>query len=355
MATLLQDLRYGLRMLAKNPGFTAIAVVTLALGIGANTAIFSVVNAALLRPLPYPEANKLVLIFETEPSGPGGLFPATAPDFEDWRKQNKVFEDLAAATPAGASLTGISEPLQLSGWQVSPEIFPLLGIQPFIGRTFSASETGNDRVVVLSYGLWQRAFGGEPGIVGGKITLDGEACDVVGVMPPTFKFPAVWVDRAEFWRPINLTEPEWKKNRGNHWFWVLGRMKPGVTLEQARAEMETISGRLTQQYPMTNTGVVAKVVGLHEQMTKNLKPALLVLFAAVGFLLLIACVNVANLQLTKAAGRQREIAIRVAVGSSRMRVVRQILTESILLFLVGGAAGLLVGGWAPGRAPCCAE
>ena len=343
---LLHDVRYALRVLAKNPGFTVIAILTLALGIGANTAIFSVVNAALLRPLPYPDANRLVLIYETEPSGPGGLFPATSPDFEDWRKQNKVFEDLAAATPAGASLTGVSEPLQLSGWDVSPEIFPILGVQPLIGRTFSASETGNDRVVVLSYGLWQRAFGGEPSVVGGKITLDGETCDVVGVMPATFKFPAIWTDRAEFWRPINFTEPAWKKERGNHWFAVFGRMKPGVTQEQAGAEMETISNRLVQQYPITNTGVIAKVVSLHEQLTKNLKPALLVLFAAVGFLLLIACVNVANLLLTKAAGRQREIAIRLAIGSSRFRLIRQLLTESVLLFLIGGAAGLLVDRWA---------
>jgi putative ABC transport system permease protein len=346
MTTLLQDVRYAIRMLRKNPGFTAVAVLTLALGIGANTAIFGVVNAALLRPLPYPEGNRLVLIFETEPSGPGDLFPATAPDFEDWGKQNRVFEGLAAATPAGASLTGVSEPLQLTGWDVSPEIFPLLGVPPLLGRTFTADEAGNGRVIVLSYGLWQRAFGGERSIVGGKITLDGETCDVVGVMPPAFKFPAVWMDRAEFWRPINFTEPAWKKERGNHWFWVLGRMKAGVTLEQAGAEMETISNRLVQQYPITNTGVIAKVVSLHEQLTKNLKPALLVLFAAVGFLLLIACVNVANLLLTKAAGRQREIAIRLAIGSSRIRLIRQLLTESVLLFLFGGVAGLLVDRWA---------
>jgi predicted permease len=341
-----QDIRYGLRMLAKNPGFTAVAVLTLALGIGANTAIFSVVNAVLLRALPYRDAQQLVTIWETEPSGPGGLFPATGPDFKDWVTQNNVFEGLAAATPDGASLTGVSEPLQLRGWQVSPEIFPLLGVQPLIGRTFSPDETGYDRVVVLSYGLWRRAFGGDRGIVGGKVTLDGETYDVIGIMPSTFKFPRIWVDQAEYWCPINFEEPAWKKERGNHWFWVLGRMKPGVTLEQARAEMETISGRLTQQYPNTNTGVVAKVVSLRERLTKNLKSALLVLFAAVGFLLLIACVNVANLLLTRAAGRQREIAIRLAVGSGRMRLVRQLLTESVLLFLVGGAAGMLVGGWA---------
>jgi putative ABC transport system permease protein len=346
MGTLLQDLRYALRILVKNPGFTAVAVLTLALGIGANTAIFSVVNAILLRPLPYKDPGRLVTIWETEPSGPGGLFPATSPDFEDWRKQNSVFEGLAAATVDGAALTGVSEPLQLDGWAVSPAIFPLLGVQPLMGRTFSADETGHNRVVILSYGLWQRAFGGDRNLVGRRITLDGEAHDVVGVMPRTFKFPRVWGQRAEFWRPIILDEPAWKKDRGNHWFWVLGRMKSGVTIDQARANMETVSGRLAQQYPMTNTGVIAKVVGLREQLTKNVKPVLLVLFAAVGFLLLIACVNVANLLLAKAVARQREIAIRLAVGSGRLRLIQHLLTESVLLFLVGGVAGLLMGSWA---------
>jgi putative ABC transport system permease protein len=346
MGTLFQDLRYGLRMLAKNPGFTAVAVITLALGIGANTAIFSVVNPILLRPLPYKNPGRLVTIWETEPSGPGSLFPATSPDFEDWRKQNGVFEDLAAATVDGAALTGVAEPLQLEGWAVSPAIFPVLGVEPLMGRTFAAGETDHSRVVVLSYGLWQRAFGGDRNIVGRKITLDGEAFDVVGVMPSAFRFPRIWGQRAEFWRPINIGEPDWKKSRGNHWFWVLGRMRSGVRIDQVRANMETVSGRLAQQYPQTNTGVIAKVVGLRERLTQNVRPALLVLFAAVGFLLLVACVNVANLLLAKAVGRQRETAIRLAVGSSRLRLIRQLLTESVLLFLVGGIAGLLVGGWA---------
>ena len=345
---LLQDLRYALRMLAKQPAFTAIAVLTLAFGIGANTAIFSVVNAILLRPLPYKEAERLVVVWETEPSGPGNLYPDTSPDFEDWRKQNKVFESMGAATRSAAALTGISEPLQLRGWEVSPEIFQVLGVQPLMGRTFSAGETGQNRVVILSYGLWQRAFGGDRTLVGRKITLDGEAYDVIGVMPSAFKFPQIWGEQAEFWRPITFDQPEWKKSRGNHWFWVLGRLKDGVTLEQARADMETISSRLTQAYPDTNTGVIAKIVGLREQLTKNVRPALLVLFATVGFLLLIACVNVANLLLARAVGRQREIAIRLAVGSGRWRLIRQFLTESVLLFLVGGVAGLLVGGWALG-------
>jgi putative ABC transport system permease protein len=217
-----------------------------------------------------------------------------------------------------------------------------------MGRTFSADETGHNRVVILSYGLWQRAFGGDPALVGRKITLDGEAHDVIGVMPRDFKFPQIWGQRAEFWRPITFDQPEWKKSRGNHWFWVLGRLKNGISLARASADMETLSERLARQYPDTNTGVIAKVVGLREQLAKNVRPALLVLFATVGFLLLIACVNVANLLLARAVGREREIAIRLAVGSGRWRLIRQLLTESVLLFLIGGMAGLLVGGWALG-------
>ena len=215
MNTLLADLRYAIRILRKNPGFTLVTVVTLALGIGANTAIFSVVHAILLRPLPYKDAQRLVVIWETEPSGPGNLYPDTAPDFQDWRKQSKVFESMAAATTSGAALTGISEPLQLQGWEVSPEIFQVLGVRPLLGRTFTAGETGHNRVVILNYGLWQRAFGGDRTLVGRKISLDGEGYDVVGVMPRSFKFPQIWGQRSEFWRPISLDDAKWKQSRGN--------------------------------------------------------------------------------------------------------------------------------------------
>ena len=345
MGTLFQDLKFGLRMLAKNPAFTIIAIITLALGIGANTAIFSLVNTILLRPLPYPHANRLVMIWETEPSGPGNLYPASGPDFVDWRAQNGVFESVAAGTSAGAALTGTSQPLQIQGYGVSPKMFHLLGTQPLMGRTFAEDETqpGHNHVVIFSYGLWQRAFGGDRSIVGRNVTLDGEAYDVAGIMPRDFKFPNIWGNRAEFWEPLTLDTPAWKKNRGNHWLFVIGRVKEGVPVEKARADMETLSQRLAHQYPNTNTGVIAKVVTLRDQLVKQVKPALLVLFAAVGFLLLIACVNVANLLLAKAVGRQREIAIRLAVGSGRGRLIRQLLTESILLFVVGGVAGLLVG------------
>ncbi|HUI42004.1 MAG TPA: ABC transporter permease [Terriglobia bacterium] len=347
MATLLSDLRYAVRMLRKHPGFTAVAVLTLALGIGANTAIFSVVNAALLRPLPYPDSARLVTIWVTEPSGPGNLYPDTGPDFVDWKAQNQVFDSMAAVTVTGAALTGTSEPLQLQGFEVSPEIFPLLGASPALGRNFAADETqsGHDEVVILSYGLWQRAFGGRASVVGSKITLGGQPYVVVGVMAREFQFPHIWGTKPEFWIPLNLQAPAWRKSRGNHWMWVLGRMKKGVSLERASADMGTLSARLTQQYPDTNTGVNAKVVGLQARLTERIRPALLMLIATVGFLMLIACVNVANLLLAKAVTRRREIAIRMAVGCSRWKVIRQLLTESVLLFVVGGAAGLAVG-WA---------
>jgi len=332
-------------MLAKNPGFTAVAVLTLALGIGANTAIFSVVNAVLLKPLPYADPDRLAVIWVTEPSAPGGLFPDTGPDFKDWQAQNHVFEGISAITVDGGTLTGSGEPLQLRGLSVSPNVFQLLGVQPLLGRSFSADEgpTGHNHVVILSYGLWQSAFGGQKNIVGSKITLDGEAYDVVGVMLKDLKFPAIWGRNPQFWDPITMDAPKWKTDRGNHWFWVLARMKKGVTLKQSAAEVVTISTRLAQQYPQSNTGVIARVKSLHEQLTGDVNEVLWVLFAAVGFLLLIACVNVANLLLTKSVVRQRQITIRLAVGSGVGRLVRQLLTESVLLFLLGGVAGLAVG------------
>ena len=342
---MLQDVRYGLRVLGKNPSFTAVAVLTLALGIGANTAIFSVVNAVLLKPLPYPDSDRLAVIWVTEPSGPGGLFPDTSPDFRDWQQQNHAFEGISAVTIAGATLTGSGEPLQLNGLSVSPNAFQILGVQPQMGRNFSPDEgpTGHNHVVILSYGLWQSAFGGRKNIVGSKVTMDGEAYDVVGIMPQDLRFPNMWGRNPQFWTPITMDAPKWKTDRGNHWFWVLARIKKGVTLDQAAAEMVTISTRLAQQYPQSNTGVIARVKSLHRQLTSNVSEVLWVLFTAVGFLLLIACVNVANLLLTRSVGRRREVAVRLAVGAGSGRLVRQLLTESVLLFLFGGVAGLAVG------------
>jgi putative ABC transport system permease protein len=345
MSVFVQDLRYGLRMLTKSPGFTAVAVLTLALGVGANAAIFSVVNAVFLRPLPYPDSARIVTIWETEPSGPGQLFPDTGPDFVDWKAQNRVFDDMGAVFIGRAALTGTAEPLQLQGFEVSPEIFRLLGAQPALGRNFTADETqaGHYGVVILSYGLWQRAFAGHTAVVGSKITLSGRPYVVVGVMPRDFQFPHIWGIKPELWFPLNLQAAEWRKSRGNHWLWVLARLKKGDPLARASADMEMVAAHLARQYPETNTGVVAKVVGLRARLTEEIRPALLLLFATVGFLMLIASVNVANLLLAKAVTRRREIAIRLAVGSSQGRLIRQLLTESVLLFLMGGAAGLLVG------------
>jgi putative ABC transport system permease protein len=332
-------------MLKKNPGFTLVAVVTLALGIGANTAIFTVVNAVLLKPLPYPDPDRLAVIWVTEPSGPGGLFPDTSPDFRDWQAQNHVFESMSAVTVDGATLTGSGEPLQLRGLSVSPNTFELLGARPALGRSFAPDEgpTGHNHVVILSYGLWQSAFAGRKVVVGSRINMDGEAYDVVGVMPHDLRFPHMWGRDPQYWTPITMDAPKWKTDRGNHWFWVMARMKRGVSLPQAAAEMVTISNRLAQQYPRTNTGVTARVKSLHEQLTGNVSEVLWVLFAAVGFLLLIACVNVANLLLAKTMSRQREMAVRLAVGSGGGRLVRQLLTESVLLFLLGGVAGFALG------------
>ncbi|HEV2498548.1 MAG TPA: ABC transporter permease [Terriglobia bacterium] len=350
MGSLVQDVKFGLRMLTKNPGFTAVAMITLAVGIGANTAIFSMVNAILLQPLPYPNPQSLVLLRVTEPSGPGNLYPVSGPDFIDWVKQNKVFESMAAGTGAGTTLTGLAgnaQPMQLQGFEVSPQIFSLLGVKPLIGRTFRQDETqtGRDQVVVLSYGLWQQAFGGKRSIVGKTITLNGKAYDVAGVMPRALEFPQFYGTKPEFWIPLNFQQPSYRKYRGNHWLWVMARMKSGITIANAQADMATVSHNLARQYPHDDTGVNAKVLNLHDQFVKTVRPALLVLFAAVGFLLLIACANIANLLLAKAIVRRREIAIRLAVGSGRGRLVRQLLTESVLLFLLGGVAGLIVG-WA---------
>jgi predicted permease len=346
--TLIQDVRYGLRQLRRNPGFTAVAIITLALGIGANTAIFSVVNAVLLQPLPYKNPQRLVRLEVTEPGSASLVAVVSGPDFEDWQKQNHVFKEMAAGFLANKSLTGRSEPLQVSGFEVSPQVFHLLGIPLLMGRTFTQDEAepGHDHAVILSYGLWQRAFGGDKAIVGKIIMLSGEVYDVVGVMPRSLKFPDLWWGtKAEFWIPLNLEQPAWRTLRGNGWLWVLARTKKGVTLAQAQADMATISRNLQRQYPREETGVNARVLSLRSEVTKQVRPALLVLFAAVGFLLLIACANIANLLLARAVNREHEIAVRLAVGSGRNRLIRQLLTESVLLFLLGGVAGLLVG-WA---------
>ena len=340
MSALLNDVRYGIRMLAKNPGFTAIAVLTLALGIGANTAIFSVVNAVLLRPLPYEKPDQLVAVFESEPNCRS--CPVSGPDFLDWRQSSKSFSSLVAGTMDQASLTGAGEPQHLDGADVSPGAFELLGTRPFLGRTFTSDEErGVHYVVIISYGLWQQAFGADRSLVGRKITLDAKQADVIGIMPKGFRFPRMWGNPdPDFWVPLPVDVL--KQNRGSHWLWVLGRLRLGVAQRQAQAELTGVAARIAQQYGESNANVGATVVDLHEELVGDTRPMLLLLFCAVGFLLLIAGANVANLLLAQAGRRQREMAVRLAVGAGRWRLARQLLTESVVLACLGGAAGLLL-------------
>ena len=338
LGDLWQDLRYGLRMLLRNPGFTIVAVIALALGIGANSAIFSVVNTVLLRPLPYKNPDALVMVWD-EQTHLG--FPKDTPspaNFLDWREQNTVFEGMAAMFERSFNLTGAGEPERLDGKRISANLFSLLGVEPQLGRIFTAEEDKpGSRVVILSHHVWQRRFGGDATIIGRALNLHGEAYTVVGVMPRDFEFPTPQI---QLWVPIAFPAEE-AAQRGSHYLEVIARLKPGVKLQQARAEMSTIAARLEKQYPEQNTRIGSVVTPLHEEVVGNIKPALLILLGAVGFVLLIACANVANLLLARAAARQKEISLRLALGASRARLIRQFLTESVLLAGMGGVVGLL--------------
>jgi putative ABC transport system permease protein len=345
LETMWQDFRYGIRVLIKSPVFTAVAVLSLALGIGANTAIFSVVNGLLLRPLPFPDSGRIVDVWHTPPqeSFPGMTrFSVSPANYLDWKDQAQTFEQMAAYGYAGFSLSAGGDPVAVTGAAVSPDFFSVLRSNASRGRTFLPEEDqpGRDHSVVIGHGLWQRAFGADPDLIGQTVTLNGQSYTVVGVMPAEFHFP----QEAELWVPLAWDDSE-RQTRSIHDYLVIARLKQNASLAQAQAEMSTISSRLEQQYPEADKGWGALVVPLHEDIVGDIRTALLVLFSAVGFVLLIACANVANLMLARGANRRKEIAIRIALGAPRARIVRQLLSESILLAVVGGLLGLLLAGW----------
>ncbi|HEX5760842.1 MAG TPA: ABC transporter permease, partial [Thermoanaerobaculia bacterium] len=342
MERLRQDIRFALRSLRRSPGHTAAALLALALGIGANAAIFSVVYGVLLEPLPYPSPERLVMLIDSNPTRGFDRFSSSPPNFVDWRDQSRSFSGMAALTRANPSLTGGGvEPERLEGAQVSAGFFETLGVPPALGRGIGAADDrpGAPKVAVLSHGLWRRRFGADPAIVGRAVELDGSPHTVVGIAAEGFQFPS----RVEVWQPLALEiTPDM---RGAHFVGVAARLKPGVSLERAQAEMSVIAGRLEKQYPDSNTGWGVNVIPTRELVVEDVRPALLVLMATVAVVLLIACANVANLLLARMASREREVAIRTALGAGRGRLIRQFLTESVLLALAGGALGLLLALW----------
>jgi putative ABC transport system permease protein len=340
-----QDLRFGLQMMMKNPGFTFVAVVTLALGIGVNTAIFSVVNAALLRPLPYPQPEQLVLIEERGMNMTG--MSIAYPNFLDYREQNQVFLRMAAYRWRSLDLTGTGEPERVGGFEVSAGFFETLGISPIHGRTMRPEEDidGAQPVVVIGHDLWSRRFNSDPNLVGSSVTLSGLSYTVIGVMPPGFRFLTA---DAQLWTPLGLRARSMMGRDDHQELSALARLKPGVQIDQARADLGAVAQRLELQYKTTNEGVGVNINSLTEYVVGNVRPTLRMLFGTVGFVLLIACANVANLLLARAAARRKEMAVRAALGAGRSRLIRQLLTESALMAAISGALGIVLAYWTVG-------
>jgi len=349
MTNVLQDIRYGLRQLAKNPGFATVAVMTLALGIAANTVIFTILNATILKPLPFPDPSRLVFVWETFSRNNGDVNIISAPNYKDFALQNHVFENIAILDSAGRGYnlapSGDSrEPEQVSGLRVSSTFFPVLGVHPFLGRNFlpEEEELGKAHVVILSYGLWKRRYGADRTLVGKTIRIDSEDFTVVGVMPPDFQWQ-FWSGPRQLWVPVGYTETD--KGRSDNSFLCIARLKAGVTLAQARAEMASIGTALSRQYPKELVNMSATVEPMADAEMSGVRTTMITLFAAVGFVLLIACVNVANLLLARGAVRQREFGLRRALGASGIRIASQLLTESVLLALLGGTLGVILAAW----------
>ena len=351
METLLQDLRYGVRMLRKSPGFAAVAVITLALGIGANTAIFTVVNGVLLNPLPYPQPEQLVALYQRTPNFAEASIPY--PNFLDWRRENRSFSDLAAYRHDDFNLTGAGEPERLEGEMVSASFFPVLGVKPVLGRTFTESEDllGGAPVALISDNLWKRKFASARDVVGKSIDLNDTMYTIVGIIPASFHYHNEnFHDDKDVFVPIGQwSDPLFRNRHTGMGMDAVGRLKPGITVEQARADLNAVAERLAQMYPDSNKNSGVSIVSLKENLVGdehnlfgNIRPFLLVLLFAVGFVLLIACANVANLMLARSTARMREVAVRISLGASVGRIVRQVLTESVLLALVGGGLGLIL-------------
>jgi len=346
VARLAQDLGYALRLMRKSPAFTAAIVLTLGLGIGANTAIFTVLDAVLLRPLAYPDSDRLVAIFLTETRAGATRAPTSPANYLDWKARSRTVDQMTAAHPWRPTLTGDGRPEPIPGLKASASLFDLLGVRPAIGRAFNLDDgrPGGDHVVVLGHALWARRFGGDAGVIGRRITLDGEPYTVVGVMPPGFMFPPFWATDAEFWAPLAF-DAETAGDRGARFLRVFGRLRPGAERAAARAELAAIGATLAGEHPGENAGTAVSLESLYEPVVSGGRPVILTLASAAGLVLLVALVNVSNLLLARATARRRELALRAALGAGRARILRQLLTESVLLGLAGGAAGLLLAIW----------